>query len=128
MQIVDNKAAGTVEIFQLHKRTVFMKFEFDMAVEAYFDKQGYDIVKREPKTLLCPNPECGMPVSLQSYPVSRADDSYYMACQECEYQSPHADTPAEAARLHTLIADNPLPRKPKISSERMVELLRGEGE
>ena len=74
-------------------------------------------------------PFCGSPkfgCKLFTGTVDNLGIKSWVECiDECGYQSKYCDTPEEAIRLHNLIAET---AKPKIDSERMVELLSGKGE
>ncbi len=62
---------------------------------------GYDVVKREPEIVPCPNPEC----SDNGCFIIRDEEIYWIRCPRCGYEGPKEDTPAEAIRLHNLTAE-----------------------
>lgn len=63
-----------------------------------------DVTKGKPEIKPCPNPECGNSVYIESIICDdERNNRYFLTCDSCDYQSPHADSESEATRLHNLL-------------------------
>lgn len=66
------------------------------ACKSFLARIGYDVIKREPELLPCPNPECG-----RECKIFDSLDDIWVQCNYCYYRSPEARTVKEAVRLHS---------------------------
>jgi len=87
------------------------KDDFRTICTQFLDAEGYDVAKREPEWLPCPNPECrckrAVYIDVNTIDSLEGDYTYYsVLCDGCGYCGPEAKTPQEAIRLHNLIAKN----------------------
>jgi hypothetical protein len=85
------------------------KDDFRTICTQFLDAEGYDVAKREPEWLPCPNPECrckrAVYIDVNTIDSLEGDYTYYsVLCDGCGYCGPEAKTPQEAIRLHNLIS------------------------